>query len=162
MPLNLISAGLSTQLFPIAADWVHHLGVRAALRRLALVSIALVVLACGYFSLVWILRDWIFADLLHKEFPQRDALLLLWGAAFVLMLVRDQLVKLLAARERFPALASITMGSTVLSLAGGYVAILRFGETGAVAGVLLGELTNIVGIVVLTFRELRRAAPAPA
>ena len=162
MPLNLISAGLSTQLFPIAADWVHHLGVRAALRRLALVSIALVVLACGYFSLVWILRDWIFADLLHKEFPQRDALLLLWGAAFVLMLVRDQLVKLLAARERFPALASITMGSTVLSLAGGYVAILRFGEIGAVAGVLLGELTNIVGIVVLTFRELRRAAPAPA
>jgi O-antigen/teichoic acid export membrane protein len=162
MPLNLLSAGLSTQLFPMTADWVHHLGVRAALHRLTLISIALVMLAGGYFALIWGLRDWIFADLLHKEFAQRDALLLLWGAAFALMLVRDQLVKLLAARERFPALASITLTSTVLALAGGYAAILRFGEAGAVAGILLGELANIAGIGVLTIQELRRAAPAPA
>jgi O-antigen/teichoic acid export membrane protein len=162
MPLNLLSAGLSTQLFPITADWVHHLGVRAALRRLSLVSIALVAVACAYFAFIWVLRDWIFVDLLHKEFAQRDALLLLWFAAFALMLVRDQLVKLLAARERFPSLALITMGSTVLSLACGYGAILRFGESGAVAGVLLGEVANIAGIVVLTVRELRTATPAPA
>jgi O-antigen/teichoic acid export membrane protein len=162
MPLNLLSSGLSTQLFPITADWVHHLGVRAALRRLALVSIALVAVACGYCALVWGLRDWIFVDLLHKEFAQRDVLLLLWFAAFALMLVRDQLVKLLAARERFPSLAFITVASTVLALAGGYGAILRFGEPGAVAGVVLGELANIAGIVVLTVRELRAASPAPA
>jgi O-antigen/teichoic acid export membrane protein len=160
MPLNLISAGLSTQLFPIAADWVYRLGVRAALQRLALVSAALVVLACGYFALAWSLRDWIFSDLLHKEFAQRDILLLLWFAAFALMLVRDQLVKLLAARERFPALASITLFSTALALAAGYGAIARFGEAGAVSGVLLGELANIAGIGVLTIRELRRALPA--
>jgi hypothetical protein len=78
------------------------------------------------------------------------------------MLVRDQLVKLLAARERFPALASITVLSTVLALAAGYAAILRFGEAGAVFGILLGELANIAGIGVLTFRELRRASPATA
>jgi O-antigen/teichoic acid export membrane protein len=162
MPLNLISAGLALQLFPIAADWVHSLGVRAALQRLAVVSIVLVAFACGYFAVIWMLRDWIFVDLLHKEFPQRDALLLLWCGAFVLMLVRDQLVKLLAARERFPSLAFITVGSAMLSLGGGYVAMLRFGETGAVAGILVGELANIAGIVVLTLRELRRGSPAPA
>jgi len=162
MPLNLVSAGLSVQLFPITADWVHSLGVRVALQRLALVSVALVALACGYCGLVWVLRDWIFTNLLHKEFPQRDTLLLLWCAAFVLMLVRDQLIKLLAARERFPSLAIISVGSALLSLASGYGAMLRFGETGAVAGILLGELANILGIVVLTFRELRRALPAPA
>jgi O-antigen/teichoic acid export membrane protein len=162
MPLNLLSSGLSTQLFPITADWVHHLGVRAALRRLALVSIALVAVACGYCAFIWLLRDWIFIDLLRKEFAQRDVLLLLWFAAFALMLVRDQLVKLLAARERFPSLAFITAASTLLALAAGYGAILRFGEPGAVAGVLIGELANIAGIVVLTVRELRAASPAPA
>lgn len=162
MPMNLVSVGLSTQLFPITADWVHRLGVRAALQRLALVSVALVACACGYFAVIWMFRDWIFTDLLHTDFPQRDALLLLWCGAFVLMLVRDQLVKLLAALERFPALASITVSSAMLSLGGGYVAMLHFGETGAVAGILVGELANIAGIVALTFRELRRASPAPA
>jgi O-antigen/teichoic acid export membrane protein len=161
MPLNLVSAGLNTQLFPLTADWVHRLGVLAALRRLALVSVGLVGLALCYFALVWLLRDWIFTELLHKQFPQRDALLLLWSGAFVLMLVRDQLVKLLAACERFPVLASVTAVSAVLSLAFGYGAMLRFGEVGAVAGIAIGELANIVGIVILTVRELKRAVPAP-
>ena len=162
MPLNLVSAGLSTQLFPLTADWVHSLGVLPALRRLALISIGLVALASCYFVFIWLARDWIFAELLHKQFPQRDALLSLWGAAFTLMLVRDQLVKLLAARERFPVLASLTVISALLSLAFGYGGMLRFGEVGAVAGIVIGELANIVGVVVLTLRELKRTVPAPA
>ncbi len=89
-------------------------------------------------------------------------MLSLWGAAFTLMLVRDQLVKLLAARERFPVLASLTVISALLSLAFGYGGMLRFGEVGAVAGIVIGELANIVGVVVLTLRELKRTVPAPA
>ena len=162
MPLNLVSVGLSTQLFPMTADWVHTLGVLPALRRLALVSAGLVVLALCYFVFVWFSRDWIFNTLLHKQFPQQDALLLLWGGAFVLMLVRDQLVKLLAACERFPVLASITTVSAVLSVAFGYAAILRFGEVGAVAGIVIGEFANIIGVIILTFREVKRTVPAPA
>jgi O-antigen/teichoic acid export membrane protein len=162
MPLNLVSVGLGTQLFPLTADWVHSLGVLPALRRLALVSSALVAFAACYFVFVWFSRDWIFSELLHKQFPQRDALLLLWGGAFVLMLVRDQLVKLLAARERFPVLASVTVVSALLSLAFGYAAMLRFGEVGAVAGIVIGELANIIGLIVLTLRELKRTVPAPA
>jgi len=161
MPLNLISAGLSTQLFPLTADWVHRRGVPHALRRLAFVSVGLVAFALCYFALIWLSRDWIFNELLHKQYPQRDALLLLWCGAFVLMLVRDQLIKLLAARERFQMMASISAFSAVLSLAFGYGAMLRFGEVGAVAGIVIGELANISGILVLTFRELRRTVPAP-
>jgi O-antigen/teichoic acid export membrane protein len=162
MPLNLVSAGLGTQLFPLTADWVHSLGVLTALRRLAFVSIALVVFALCYVTVVWCARDWIFTELLQKQFAQRDTLLLLWSGAFVLMLVRDQLVKLLAARERLPLLAKVTVCCAALSLAAGYGAVLRFGETGAVAGIVVGELANIVGIAVLTFREIRSTVPATA
>jgi len=162
MPLNLISTGISTQLFPLTAEWVHSLGVLPALRRLALVSLGFVALALCYFGAVWFARDWIFTDLLHKSFAERDELLLLWCGAFVLMLVRDQLVKLLAARERFPSLASITVASAVVSLAFSYVAMSRVGVAGAVAGVVVGELVNVVGIIVLSFLEIRRAVAVPA
>jgi O-antigen/teichoic acid export membrane protein len=162
MPLNLLSAGIGAQLFPLTADWVHTLGVLPALRRLVHVSIAFVASGLGYFAIIWFSRDWIFETVLRKHFVQQDALLLLWGGVFVLMLVRDQLVKLLAARERFPLLASITVASAVLSLACGWVAMGRFGEVGAVAGILVGELSNVVGIVILSFREIRKTVPAPA
>jgi O-antigen/teichoic acid export membrane protein len=162
MPLNLLSAGIGAQLFPLTADWVHTLGVLPALRRLVHVSIAFVASGLGYFAIIWFSRDWIFETVLRKHFVQQDALLLLWGGVFVLMLVRDQLVKLLAARERFPLLASITVASAVLSLACGWLAMGRFGEVGAVAGILIGELSNVVGIVILSFREIRKTVPAPA
>jgi O-antigen/teichoic acid export membrane protein len=162
MPLNLLSAGIGAQLFPLTADWVNTLGVLPALRRLVHVSIAFVASALCYFAVIWLSRDWVFAAVLRKHFAQQDALLLLWGGVFVLMLVRDQLVKLLAARERFPLLASITVASAALSLGFGCLAMRRFGEVGAVAGILVGELSNVIGIVILSFREIRKAVPAPA
>jgi O-antigen/teichoic acid export membrane protein len=162
MPLNLLSAGIGAQLFPMTADWVHRLGVLPALRRLTLVSIGFVVSALCYFAVIWYLRDWIFTSLLHRQFAQQDALLLLWCGAFVLMLVRDQLVKLLAARERFQLLTSITVASALLSLAFGYLAMRRFGELGAVTGIVIGELVNVIGIVILSFLEVKRTVPAAA
>src|SRR5262249_26500435 len=154
--------GISTQLFPLTADWVYRLGVLAALRRLALVSLGFVVLSLCYFGVIWFVREWIFSDLLHKSFAERDELLLLWCGAFVLMLIRDQLVKLLAARERFPVLASITIASAVVSLVFSYVAMSRIGEAGAVAGIVIGELVNVTGVIILSCLEIRKSVPAPA
>jgi hypothetical protein len=56
----------------------------------------------------------------------------------------------------------ITGASAVVSLTFSYIAMLRFGTAGAVAGVLIGELANVVGIIVLTCLEARQAVPAPA
>ncbi|MDB6044568.1 MAG: capsular biosynthesis protein [Gammaproteobacteria bacterium] len=162
MPVNLLSAGIGTQLFPLTADWVHRLGVLPALRRLVLLSTGLVAAALGYFAVLWVLRGWIFTVLLKREFAQGDALLLLWCCVFILMLIRDQLINLLAVRERFRRMTVITGASAVASLTFSYIAMLRFGTAGAVAGVLLGELANVVGIIVLTCLEARQAVPAPA
>jgi len=162
MPLNLISTGIATQLLPLAADWVYRLGVLPALRRLALVSLGFVALSLFYFGVVWLAREWIFSVLLRKSFAARDELLLLWCGAFALMLVRDQFVKLLAARERFPVLASITIASAAVSLVFSYVATLRLGEAGAVAGIVIGELINVTGVIILSCQEIRRTVRAPA
>jgi O-antigen/teichoic acid export membrane protein len=106
-----------------------------------------------YFSVLWLLRDWIFSVVLKKQFAQRDELLMLWGAIFLVMVVRNQLLYLLAAQERFRALTLLTLASAVVSLAVSYWGMLRFGVAGALVGLLIGESINATGIVILSFRK---------
>jgi O-antigen/teichoic acid export membrane protein len=162
MPVNLLSAGIGTVLLPLTSDWLHRLGLQTALRRLLALAGALIGGALIYFAVLWLNREWIFATVLRKDFAQRDAMLLLWCAVFLLMLIRDQLVNLLAALERFRQLTLITGGSAALSLTASYLAMLHLGGAGAVLGILLGEAANVAGIGVLVVLETRRALPEPA
>ena len=115
-----------------------------------------------YFGLLWLLRDWLFAVVLKKEFAQRDELLLLWGVIFLVIVIRNQLVCLLAAQGRFRILTSLTLVSAVISLASSYLGMLRFGVGGALMGMLIGELINTIGIAIISLRELQRPLSVPA
>ena len=107
-------------------------------------------------------RDWIFGVLLKKQFPQRDLLLLLWGLIFLVMVVRDQLAYLLAVQGRFRVLTLLTLASAVLSLVVSYGAMRRFGVAGALVGMLIGELINLLGIAMLALRKSPPLVVAPA
>lgn len=153
MPVNLLSTGIGSLMLPLTSGWLHQHGSAIVLRRLCLFALGLVLVTVGYFSLLWWSRDWIFAAVLKKQFAQRDALLLLWGALFLVMVVRDQIVCLLAAQGRFRALTLLTLASAVVSLCISYVGTLEFGVVGALVGLLAGELMNVIGIVTLSFRQ---------
>ncbi len=155
MPVNLVSTGMGSVMMPLAARWLHDRGAASVLRRLAAITLGL---ACGavlYFGVMWLLRDWIFVRLLHKQFPERDHLLLLWMGVFLLVLCRDQLLWLLAVRERFRALAGLTAASAALALAVSYLAMVRIGVAGALVGIMAGEVLQVGGILMLSFREVR-------
>jgi O-antigen/teichoic acid export membrane protein len=109
-------------------------------------------------SILWLSRDFIFTSLLHKDFAQRDTLLILWSIASVAMVVRDQLLNFLLARTRFRSLTMLTMVSAVVSLAVSYVAMVRIGVAGAPVGVLTGEILNVVGLVAMSHAEVRRSS----
>jgi len=109
-----------------------------------------------YLAVMWLLRDWIFTRVLHKQFAQRDLLLKLWSVVFVLMVCRDQLIHFPVVRGRFHTLAILTLATAVVSLTVSYVLMLRLGVVGALIGVLVGELINVVGIARLAFRESQR------
>jgi O-antigen/teichoic acid export membrane protein len=153
MPVNLLSAGIGTLMLSMTTGWLHQHGLGVAFRRLTLFALGLGGVSLCYFMGVWWLRDWIFADLLHKQFAQRDTLLLLWCAAFLCMVIRDQLLYLLVARERFRQLTSLACISAVLSLLAGYLSMQHWGVIGAPAGVLMGEVINLTGILILTLRQ---------
>ena len=161
MPVNLLSAGIGTLMLSMTTGWLRQHGVSVAFRRLTLFALGLGGVSLCYFIGLWLLRDWIFAAVLHKDFAHRDQLLLLWSAAFVTMVVRDQLLYLLVARERFHELTSLACITAVLSLIGGYVSMLHWGVVGAPLGVLLGEALNLTGILILTRRQHMASTQPP-
>jgi O-antigen/teichoic acid export membrane protein len=153
MPVFLLSGGVSMLLFPMTSRWVQQLGVAAAARRLALLVTGLILAAVCYIALMWFTRDWIFSVILKKHFAQRDPLLLLWGVVFLLTLSRDQLSTLPAARARFRGLTLLTGASALVWLAASCAAMLLFGGLGAVVGILIGELVNVTGVILMIRRE---------
>lgn len=159
MPVFVLSGGVSMLLYPMTSRWVHEVGTRVASRRLILLVAGLGTAALLYMATMWVLRDWIFAVLLKKNFAHRDPLLLLWSAVFLVTLCRDQLATLPAARARFRDMTLMTGVSAIVWLLTSYVAMMRYGPSGAVMGILAGEFLNICGIVVLIFQETRAESP---
>jgi len=162
MPVNLLSTGIGSLMLPLAAGWLHQHGAPLLWRRLCLLALGLAAATLCYFAILWLLRDWIFAVVLNKQFVQRDELLMLWGAIFLVMVVRNQLAYLLAAQGRFRAQTLLTLVSAVISLAASYWGMLRFGVAGALVGMLIGELISAIGIVILSFRKAQHPLSAPA
>ena len=155
MPVNLLSTGMGSVMMPLAARWLHFRGPASVMRRLAAITLALATLALAYFGVMWLLRDFIFGTLLHKHFADRDLLLKLWVGVFLLILCRDQMIWLLAVRERFRDLAVLTAFSAALALTASYFAMVRMGVSGALVGIMAGEILQVAGIVILSLREAR-------
>jgi O-antigen/teichoic acid export membrane protein len=154
-PLNLLSSGIGSLMLPTASQWLRDHGAETVFRRLLLVSGLLAGASLCYIGVIWYFRDWVFMHVLKKQFEDQDVLLIVWSAVFVLMLFRDQLLQLPSASGRFRQLAVVTAISTLIALTISYVAIRRFGVIGAPLGVLFGELSNLVGIGLLSAREIR-------
>ena len=154
MPVNLLATGIGSLMLPLASGWLQHHGAAVLWRRLCLFALGMVVVALCYFAVLWWLRDWIFSEILQKQFAQRDELLLLWGAVFLVIVIRDQLVYLLAAQGRFRDLSYLTLVCALIALAASYAGMLLFGVPGALAGMLIGEVINLTGIVILSLRTI--------
>jgi O-antigen/teichoic acid export membrane protein len=143
---------------PTAVSWQKVHGPTGLFRRLWGVAFALAAAAGIYFALLWFARSFLFAQVLHKHFAQRDSLLLAWSAVFLTMVFRDQLQYLPAANGQFRASTVVTAIAACVSLTCGYLAISHLGVLGAPIGVLVGELANVAGILVLCVRQIRSAA----
>lgn len=156
MPVNLLSTGVSTLMLATTAEWLRDHGMRGALRRVALIAAGMAVLAVIYAVLFWSVRGFVFGTILRKDFAQRDLLLQIWWLASVAMLARDQLVNLLLARARYRSLTGLAVITASVALTVTSVMIGRVGAAGAPMGVLVGEIINVLGLIVLSWREVRR------
>lgn len=155
MPINLMSSGVGPLMMPFAAEWLQEFGPKVVLRRVVLISLALVVLAGGYLLLMWFARDWIFDHVMHKHFAHASALLAAWSATFLLTIFRDQLRTFPATFGKFKHLFMATIIGALVSLTLCYLGVKAFGVVGAPIAVLFGELLNTLFIVFLSFQLVR-------
>jgi O-antigen/teichoic acid export membrane protein len=162
MPINLLSSGIGSLMLPLASTWLNRHGPGLLFRRLVLFALGLATVTAAYFAVLWLCRDWLFAVVLKKNLAQRDALLMLWAAVFLLMVVRDQLVYLLAAQGRFRTMTLLTLVSAVMSLSLSYWAMPRFGVVGALMGLLMGEMISLSGVIIFSCRYSSPVVGMPA
>ncbi len=155
MPINLLSTGIGSLMLPLASSWLHQHGAGTVLRRLSLFAAGLAAATLCYFVLMWLVRDWLFATVLRKQFADRDRLLLLWGAISLVTVIRDQLIYLPVSRERFRPLTAQALVSAIAALIVSYWGMRFYGVWGALIGVLTGELLNVAGLVVLSLLEVK-------
>ncbi len=156
MPVNLLSNGIMQTMVPTSSRWLHELGARRLYRRLLLFSCGFALIVLCYFGVMWLLRDWLFTNVLKKNFSYRDALLALWAAIFLFTTLRDQMSSLLIVRGRLRQMSTLTLFCAVTALTSSYLAIRVMGATGALVGLLLGEVMSFVGIALLAYQESHR------
>jgi O-antigen/teichoic acid export membrane protein len=158
MPVNLLVTGVQKQLMPMASTWLHVQGANVALKRLAVFSLALGLGAAVYVAIAWVLRDWIFIDLMKKDFGDRDLLLALWSAIFVVMALREPVMLVSVMRQRFRILAVTAGACSVFALAISYLCMRAYGAPGAPLGILAGEIAYFLIAIGLALREVRHDA----
>lgn len=161
MPANLMVTGIKQLLLPMAARWHQSLGLDPMLRRLLVFAAAVMALSLIYFGLLWLLRDWVFAVLLKKQFADRDEMLALWMLMFLISGVRDLLMTALLVRERFRSMTGLSSVAALSSLLTCWLGTVHYGAAGAILGLVLGETINLVGVLGLIARE-RRLPAGPA
>lgn len=154
MPVNLLSTGIGSLMLPLTSRWLTEHAAADVLRRLFGFAIGIAFASLCYFSALWLLRDWVFDVVLKKHFAQGNVLLLLWAASFTVSVIHQQLLYLLVARERFRQLTPLALVTAVLALVFCYWGARQWGGAGAVLGILIGELVNTVGMVLLCLREI--------
>ena len=161
MPMNLLSTGVGSLMLPLAAGWLQQHGAQRLWRRLCLLALGLGIVTLCYFAVLWSLRDWIFTVVLKKQFAQGDTLLMLWGMIVLVLIIRSQLGYLLAAQGRFRVKTLLTLMCAGVALVVSYWGMLKFGVAGALVGILLGEVINIVGILIISYTGMRQPIRTP-
>jgi O-antigen/teichoic acid export membrane protein len=160
-PLGVFSLGIASLMFSTSTLWLKHHGARGLLRRVLMFAVLLACMSIAYIGVMWAMRDWIFLHILKRDYPQRDLLLGIWSAIFLCTVIRDQVIFLLVARGHFKRLAGLTACCASIGLAVTFTAIGPFGAAGGLLGLLAGEVAYVIGVGVLTFRDMRGELARP-
>ena len=149
MPTIVLTVGVKTLLVPTAASWLAESSVGRLIRRLLLFATGIALIDVVYCILLWIFRDLLSHDLMHKTIGNRDLLLILWAILSLIALYRDLLQTGLFALRKFRSLAGVTALSAAVSLTITWFGIKGWGPAAALIGQVVGETINLGGVIAL-------------
>jgi O-antigen/teichoic acid export membrane protein len=156
MPTIVLTVGVKGLLTPSAAAWLSESGLGKLVRRLLWFLLGIAALDLTYFAVLWIFRDWLTRDLMHRVIGDRDRLLLLWALVAAIGLGRDLMQTALFVLGKFKPLAWLTALSAVVSLTLMWFGIGWWGPAGALIGQVAGESVSLAGVLLLLYSAGRR------
>jgi O-antigen/teichoic acid export membrane protein len=160
MPAFVLTIGVASLLGPTAANWYVQIGIHGLMKRLMMFLLAVGLLELTYFFIVWIARDWLIVDVMHKHIHDRDRLLLLWAGVVVVSLFRDVLQCALTAMGQLKSLAWLVGVSAAVALLLMWFGVAWWGAPAVLIGQIAGELVNLAGIIYFVRKHMRLAQNA--
>ena len=157
MPAIAFAIGVGSLLTPTAASWYTHIGIHRLVRRLLMFLAVVGLLEITYFFAIWVGRDWLVNDILHKHIHDLDRLLILWAAVALVGLCRDILQSALVVLGRYRSLAWQVGVSAAVAVVVMWYGLGRWGAPGVLVGMIVGELINLTGIIILLRSCMRQA-----
>lgn len=155
MPAIVLAIGVGSLLGPTAARWYAQIGIHRLVRRLLMFLLAVGLIETTYFLAVWLGRDWLVVGILHKQIHDLDRLLLLWSGVALIGLCRDVLQSALIALGRLKSLAWQVGVSTAIAVVLMWYGLGWWGAPGVLVGMIVGELINLAGIILLLRKCMR-------
>jgi O-antigen/teichoic acid export membrane protein len=146
MPTIVLTVGVKTLLVPTAAAWLAESDVGRLIRRLLWFASGIALIDVVYCVALWLFRDVLSHDLMHKTIGNRDVLLMLWACLSLIALYRDLLQTGVFALQKFRSLAGVTAVSAVVSLTIMWFGIPTWGAAAALIGQVAGETINLAGV----------------
>ncbi len=158
MPAIVLAIGVGSLLGPTAATWYAEIGIQRLVRRLLKFLLAVGAVEITYFVAVWAGQDWLAVDLLHKHIHDRNELLILWAGVALIGTCRDVLQCALVALGRLKSLAWQVGVSSAVAVILMWYGLGWWGAPGVLVGMIVGELINLLGIILLLRSCMRRAS----
>jgi O-antigen/teichoic acid export membrane protein len=155
MPAIVLAIGVGSLLTPTAASWYAQIGIHRLVRRLLMFLLVVGVVEIIYFVAVWMGQDWLTVGVLHKHIHDRNQLLILWAGVALIGLCRDVLQCALVALGRLKSLAWQVGVSAAVAVVLTWYGLNWWGAPGALIGMIVGELINLAGIILLLRRCMR-------
>lgn len=153
MPIFVFTTGINNLLLPVAANWLAASGLSGMLRKLAVLTIAILGIDVVYVTATWHVRHWLIVDLMHKTIADQDRLLILWAIVAVIFLLREVLQAPLFALKRVKSMAWLIAISATLSLAVMWRGIAWWGASAVLIGQVAGECMNLIGLTWLLWKQ---------
>jgi len=143
MPINLLSEAMYRIFKPKWASIVDK-EFKAVYSSVLKVTVFILVTLLIYFLSLWYFWDVVISKLFNEEYLNIFNIVLLWCGVFLVQTVRSQYSQLLQVLEEFEYLTKLNIPAAFVAIISSALLTLVLGASGALVGVILGELLLVV------------------
>ncbi len=158
VPIAMLITAVESVLRPRAAAATARGELDAMSTRILHLTLLAASAATAYAIAVFLARNFIVTEVLHKSITNLTFLVIAWALVFLCQIWRMNIWVVLQAQERFRAVFHLTLWRGAASLVSGTIGIVAFDAPGIVLGLAFGELVYVLMGSRVRLADMRKEA----